>query len=373
MKNRLKIIIATLALLLLPFTAHGLIPLSVNQGGTGATTFSTGDCLIGNGAGPITTGACGGASVWGSITGTLSDQTDLQLALDALVPYIGATAGLDLGAFDLTATNVSGSMLNVYNTASGGGLQFFSDAGSTLEGKIKTTGGAIYDFTNPAGGTSSLDFSGVLLTNPVFTFPDATGTLTLGTGTANQIPYWVDANTLGSLTTATYPSLTELSYVKGVTSAIQTQLNAKMTNPMTTGGDLIYGGASGTPTRLANGSAGQVLQSNGTTLAPTWVTAPAPGAAGSDTQIMYNQATVLSGSSGMVYNYTLNVPTFTGAVPASVGTATGTAAGTFTYAGALGGATSIVTTGTGGIGGKYNPNPRRWGGNYNCSNKCNRR
>ncbi len=40
--------------------------------------------------------------------------------------------------------------------------------------------------------------------------------------------------------------------------------------PMSTGGDLIYGGASGTGTRLANGTAGQVLTSNGTTLAPTW-------------------------------------------------------------------------------------------------------
>lgn len=48
-------------------------------------------------------------------------------------------------------------------------------------------------------------------------------------------------------------------------------------SPMTTGGDLIYGGASGTGTRLANGSAGQVLQSNGTTTAPSWVT-PTTGA-----------------------------------------------------------------------------------------------
>ena len=30
-------------------------------------------------------------------------------------------------------------------------------------------------------------------------FPDASGTVTLGTGTANQIPYWVGTNTLGSL------------------------------------------------------------------------------------------------------------------------------------------------------------------------------
>lgn len=43
-------------------------------------------------------------------------------------------------------------------------------------------------------------------------------------------------------------------------------------SPMTTGGDLIYGGASGTGTRLANGTSGQVLTSNGTTTAPSWQT-----------------------------------------------------------------------------------------------------
>ena len=93
--------------------------------------------------------------------------------------------------------------------------------------------------------------------------------------TASQILSTDASKNLTSLAVATYPSLTELTYVKGVTSAIQTQIDAKMTNPMTTGGDVIYGGASGSPTRLANGSAGQVLQSNGTTLAPTWVAAGA--------------------------------------------------------------------------------------------------
>lgn len=51
-----------------------------------------------------------------------------------------------------------------------------------------------------------------------------------GSGTANEIAYWVDSDTLGALSVATYPSLTELSYVKGVTSSIQTQLNAKLTS-----------------------------------------------------------------------------------------------------------------------------------------------
>jgi hypothetical protein len=82
---------------------------------------------------------------------------------------------------------------------------------------------------------------------------------------------------IASLPVATYPSLTELARVRGVTSAIQTQINGKMTNPMTTGGDIIYGGGSGAPTRLANGTAGQILQSNGTTLAPSWVAAPSGG------------------------------------------------------------------------------------------------
>jgi len=46
-----------------------------------------------------------------------------------------------------------------------------------------------------------------------------------------------------------------------------------MTNPMTTAGDVIYGGSSGTPTRLAKGTAGQVLIQGATY--PAWSDAPA--------------------------------------------------------------------------------------------------
>jgi hypothetical protein len=55
------------------------------------------------------------------------------------------------------------------------------------------------------------------LTNPV-----------TGTGTNNQIAYFNSTgSTISSLSTGTYPSLTELSYVKGATSAVQTQLDSK--------------------------------------------------------------------------------------------------------------------------------------------------
>jgi len=82
--------------------------------------------------------------------------------------------------------------------------------------------------------------------------PDAGGSGTVdGSGTTNELPFWVDSNTLGSLTTATYPSLSELTTVKGVTSSIQTQLNAKspIASPTFTGTVTIpNGGVFNTPT-----------------------------------------------------------------------------------------------------------------------------
>ena len=46
--------------------------------------------------------------------------------------------------------------------------------------------------------------------------------------------------------------------------------NDKMDNPMTAQGDIIFGGASGTPTRLPKGVAGQVLTMNAGATAPEW-------------------------------------------------------------------------------------------------------
>lgn len=51
-------------------------------------------------------GGGGGGGTWGSITGTLSNQTDLQNALDAKVPYTGAIANVDLGEYELKAGQI---------------------------------------------------------------------------------------------------------------------------------------------------------------------------------------------------------------------------------------------------------------------------
>lgn len=66
---------------------------------------------------------------------------------------------------------------------------------------------------------------------------------------------------------------TELGYVSGVTSSIQTQLNSSLINPMDAIGQVLYGGTAGAITKLAAGVAGQALTSGGSA-APTWSFTP---------------------------------------------------------------------------------------------------
>ncbi len=52
-----------------------------------------------------------------------------------------------------------------------------------------------------------------------------------GSGTINELAYFTAASTIASLPVATYPSLTEVSYVKGLTGPVQPQLDSKALNP----------------------------------------------------------------------------------------------------------------------------------------------
>jgi hypothetical protein len=79
-------------------------------------------------------------------------------------------------------------------------------------------------------------------------------------------------------------SATELGYVDGVTSAIQTQLDAKTAkSTLTTTGDIYYASAANTPARLAIGSTSDVL----TVVAgvPGWA---APAGGGKVLQVVQN-------------------------------------------------------------------------------------
>ena len=60
---------------------------------------------------------------------------------------------------------------------------------------------------------------------------------------------------------------------KFVTASDKSNWNEKMSNPMTSAGDIIYGGANGDGTALPIGTAGQVLTVDSNTLKPTWANA----------------------------------------------------------------------------------------------------
>ena len=108
-------------------------------------------------------------------------------------------------------------------------------ASATNTGKLSNTDWSNFNtaYTNRITSLTTTGSSGsaTLVSNtlniPTYTLAGLGGIG--GSGTTNQIAYFTASTTIGSLTTATYPSLTELSYVKGVTSAIQTQINTKKT------------------------------------------------------------------------------------------------------------------------------------------------
>jgi hypothetical protein len=97
------------------------------------------------------------------------------------------------------------------------------------------------------------------------------GNLILDGLTASQILGTNGSKQLVSLDTATYPSLTELTYVKGVTSAIQTQLDARVptTRTLTINGSTQDLSANRTWTITTTGTSNRISVSGGTGLTPT--------------------------------------------------------------------------------------------------------
>jgi hypothetical protein len=102
--------------------------------------------------------------------------------------------------------------------------------------------------------------AGTLAGNTTFTLPTSNGT-------SNYV-----LRTDGSGAASWVTSISTMSAANGSTngylsSGDWTTFNSKLTNPMTTAGDILYGGASGVATRFAAGSSTQLLHS-GTT--PSW-------------------------------------------------------------------------------------------------------
>jgi len=108
-----------------------------------------------------------------------------------------------------------------FNTLAGGGTQMVVVDNTGAISAAAIVGGESLAATLAIGNTTSgTDI--VVSAGDEIIITDATASRIAGIGASKEVD---------SLDTATYPSLTELAYVKGVTSAIQTQLDNKRGTP----------------------------------------------------------------------------------------------------------------------------------------------
>ena len=140
----------------------------------------------------------------------LSYESSTSLWKNKTISNLGI-AKLDSPTF---TTSINGSFLTASEI-------LITDASKNIISAPVATYPSLTELSYTKGVTSSLQtqINGkqATLTNPI-----------TGTGTNNEIAYFnATGSTIASLTTATYPSLTELSYVKGLGSAVQTQLDSR--------------------------------------------------------------------------------------------------------------------------------------------------
>ena len=138
-------------------------------------------------------------------TADIADSLNKRYVTDANLTTIGNQSGTNTG------DNATNSTSNTY-----------------ADGKVAD---AINDGTTTIAPSQNAVFDALALKSPIAS-PTFTGTVTtpalnVSGQTASTIAGFDGSKNLVTLATATYPSLTELTYVKGVTSAIQTQINTK--------------------------------------------------------------------------------------------------------------------------------------------------
>jgi hypothetical protein len=174
----------------------------------------------------------------------------------------------------------------VINDGSG---NFSSEA--TLAKSRGGTGQDNSSLTFPTSGTLvELDATQTLtnktLTSPTVSNPNVTGTLTLLADPSNYIGLKSPASVTPFDYTFPVAPAADSGYVLTSTQAGVMSWVTAFVNPMDAAGQLIYGGTSGAATKLAAGTSGQVLKSNGAA-APSWVSALAFGNGGSASTAQY--------------------------------------------------------------------------------------
>lgn len=121
--------------------------------------------------------------VWYDSTGHTLDAR-----INGATVSLGASAGANTALSNLASVSINASLIPQ----------------TTLDlGAAATAWRNLYIYGAGTFGSTSLKFHGTPTGNRVITFPDATATVTTGTGTTNTVSYWVDANTVGAVTSST--------------------------------------------------------------------------------------------------------------------------------------------------------------------------
>jgi hypothetical protein len=197
-------------------------------------------------------------------TADIADSTNKRYVTDANLTTIGNQSGTNTGDNSVN-TLYSGLVTNATHTGDA--------TGATALTVVKINGTLMSGLaTGILKNTTSTGIPSIAIAADFPTLNQSTtgnaDTATLATSTSAL----KSATTTVNVASATAPTTGQVLTATSTTAATWQTPSTGMTNPMTTGGDLIYGGASGAATRLANGTTGQVLSSNGTTTAPTWIT-----------------------------------------------------------------------------------------------------
>lgn len=204
-------------------------------------------------------GLCMGSdcrSSWGQVTGVTGSGTQNYITKWASSGSLTNSQIFDNGTSVGIGTTSPGALLDVQGAA-----QFGTGNVNLINAAGKIAG---------ISSTYFADLSGANLTN--------LNASNLGSGTvppARISGSYTGITGVGTLTAGTWNA----TPIADAYIASASTWNAKMTNPMTTVGDIIYGGTSGAPTRLA-GSAG-FLKSTGAA-APSWTALSASDIPGLD-------------------------------------------------------------------------------------------
>lgn len=161
----------------------------------------------------------------------------------------------------------------------------------------RNSGDTDYELYTPTTGTvtsvaisapsSLLSVSGSPVTS--------TGTLALAyaTGQTGSRIYGTDSSGNAGLMAMTTAQLVSHSHAESDVTNLTTDLAAKLTNPMTTNGDLITQ-SSGSPARIAAAAAGKLLRAAGTSTVPAWSTLTMPDTIASGTIFRASSADTLA-------------------------------------------------------------------------------